>query len=116
MQALRNASFLTRLMLAWFALSLSLAVASPLVKPVGVELLCSGAGAVKLLVDGGDSPETLTLDCPLCAGSAPPPRLEAASGPWLSRSHAVPSSSSAPVAVAAAGPPPARAPPSARAI
>ena len=39
MQALRNASFLARLVLAWFALAIGVAVASPIVKPKSMELL-----------------------------------------------------------------------------
>jgi len=78
MNALRNAHFLARLVLVWFALSLGVAIASPLVKPQAMELICSGAGMMKLVVqtDDGTSQEAprYTLDCPLCAtGNAPPP-------------------------------------------
>jgi hypothetical protein len=75
MQALRNAAFLARLVLAWFALSIGVAIASPVVKPQGVELICSAGGAVKIMVKGdADLPSGLhTLDCPLCAPSGAPP-------------------------------------------
>lgn len=77
MQALRNASFLARLVLAWFALAVGVAVASPVVKPQGIELLCSGGGGMKLLVTGEDGSGPAagghTLDCPLCASLDAPP-------------------------------------------
>ena len=51
---LRHGRFLARLVLAWFALAIGVAVASPLVKPQAIELVCSGNGAIKLLVKAGD--------------------------------------------------------------
>ena len=76
MQRLRHATFLARLVLAWFALALGVAVASPVVKPQGAQLVCSGAGAMQLVMPAGDvgqPPSTHTFDCPLCAAVAPPP-------------------------------------------
>lgn len=78
MQSLRNAIVLARLVLAWFALSVGVAVASPLVNPQSIELLCSGSGTMKVLVKAADgTPVQAThtaLDCPLCAtAGAPPP-------------------------------------------
>jgi len=76
MQALRNARFLARLVLAWFALSIGIAVAAPVFQPQSIEMVCSGTGAMKLLVknaDGGEAGRGATLDCPLCASLAPPP-------------------------------------------
>lgn len=66
-------------MLAWFAMSLGVATASPFVHPQAMELVCSGAGEIKLIVhtdDGAQEPRGHTLDCPLCVhlgGAAPPP-------------------------------------------
>ena len=78
MQHLRNAHLLARFVLVWFALSIGVAIASPLVKPQSVQLVCSASGAVKVIADGGgDDTGALrnTLDCPLCAAvSAPPPQ------------------------------------------
>ncbi len=76
MQRLRQATFLARWVLVWFALSLGVAVASPLVKPQGMQLVCSAAGTAKLLpADGGDEGAGAghLLDCPLCAATAAPP-------------------------------------------
>lgn len=115
MHALRRARFLARLVLAWFALSLGVAIASPLVKPGGFELVCSGSGAIKLLVKGGSDggqPAGHTLDCPLCASTAAPPpalRTELAFVPALG--HAVQPIFAARIAALTAAPLPARGPP-----
>ena len=79
MNPLRHAHRLARFMLAWFALSLAVAVASPLVHPQQVELLCSAGGQVKAVVHtaSGDTLELGAghLDCPLCIpAGAPGPR------------------------------------------
>jgi hypothetical protein len=81
MQTLRHFRWLARLVLAWFVLSIGVAVASPLVNPQAMELICSGSGAIKLLVKTDDGAKELpshTLDCPLCAHvGAPPPTAQA---------------------------------------
>ena len=81
MQTLCHFTLLTRLVLAWFVLSLGVAVASPLVNPQDTLLVCTGAGAMKVLVkadDGGTREVTpLAMDCPLCvSASAPPPAVQ----------------------------------------
>jgi len=79
MQTLRHARFFARLVLAWFVLALGVAIASPLVKPQGIELVCASGGAMKLIVksdDGGQTVSSHTLDCPLCATVAAPPPLD----------------------------------------
>jgi hypothetical protein len=114
MQALRNASFLARLVLAWFALAIGVAVASPIVKPKSMELLCSG-GVMKLLVTGedGSTPATgHTLDCPLCVALDAPPASSAGLGQAQPDSAGMLASHvAAPVKVFTAAPPPARGPP-----
>lgn len=80
MQPLRAARSLTRLVLVWFALALGVAIASPLVKPSGLQLVCTGTGMQLLVAGGGDDgepPARHTLDCPLCAAVAPPPPVVA---------------------------------------
>ncbi|MBA3773746.1 MAG: DUF2946 domain-containing protein, partial [Ramlibacter sp.] len=69
MQALRRATFLARLVLAWFALAIGVAMASPLVQPRAMEVICSGAGGMKLLAGDGEAGAPVAghaLDCPLC--------------------------------------------------
>jgi len=72
------ARLIARWVLVWFALSLSAAIASPLVNPQSTEMVCSAAGVMKLVVhydDGSTELAGLSLDCPLCAnlGAPPPP-------------------------------------------
>ena len=80
MHTLRRLRALACFMLALFALSIGVATASPLVSPQSVQLVCSGAGEVKLLVlgeDGAQEQRSQMLDCPLCVhlgGAAPPPQ------------------------------------------
>jgi hypothetical protein len=115
MQALRRARFLARLVLAWFALSLGVAIASPLVKPSDIEVICSGSGSIKLLIKGStdtDKPAGHTLDCPLCASiAAPPPvvRTDLVFVPALG--HVVQPIPAARIAAPTAAPLPARGPP-----
>jgi hypothetical protein len=83
MQPLRAARSLTRLVLVWFALALGVAIASPLVKPSALQLVCTGTGMQLLVASGGgdaddgEAPARHTLDCPLCAAVAPPPPVVA---------------------------------------
>ncbi len=82
MQALRNAQYLTRFVLVWFALFVGVAVASPLVKPEAVQLVCTAIGGVKLVqadAAGDDTgrPTTHTaLDCPACLPLIAPPAAD----------------------------------------
>jgi hypothetical protein len=79
LQSLRNAHCLTRFVLVWFALFVGAAVASPLVKPEAVHLVCSAIGGVKLVqVDaaGADVDAAVAhsaLDCPACLPLIAPP-------------------------------------------
>lgn len=115
MQSLRQARFLVRLVLAWFVLSLGAAIASPLIQPQAMELVCSAGGAMKLIVKSDDGAKELsghTLDCPLCATlSAPPPasRLQAEPPPALA--HALHPIAAARIAGRTAAPLPPRGPP-----
>jgi hypothetical protein len=81
MQTLRHAHRIARFVLVWFALSIGVAIASPLVKPQNLQLICSGSGALKVIAGSEDGKTSgtsnLTLDCPLCAGLGAPPPLEA---------------------------------------
>ena len=116
MNALRNAHLLARFVLVWFALSIGVAIASPLVKPQAMELICSGSGAVKLLIqtdDGGQEVASFTLDCPLCATSSapPPPATRLTSEPAQPLAYVLQSIPAARIASLTAAPLPARGPP-----
>lgn len=80
MQELRRCSDLARPVLAWFVLFLAVSVASPLVRPVDLEVVCSAAGEMKLLPLGADAgagaPAGLhLLDCPACLPLLAPPSV-----------------------------------------
>lgn len=65
--------------LLWFVMSLGVAVASPLVHPQAMELVCSSVGSIKVVVHTEDGTQALGashMDCPLCVlTGAPPPAL-----------------------------------------
>jgi hypothetical protein len=116
MQALRHISCLGRLVLLWFVLSLGVAVAAPLVHPQTMELVCSSAGAVKVVVKTDDGARELGashLDCPLCAltGAPPPPAQAPRFEHPLPLGHALQPIPAARLAAATAAPLPARGPP-----
>lgn len=79
MQALRNAHFLTRLVLVWFALFVGVAVASPLVHTPSSQMVCSGGGGMKMVtsdVDGQALPSSAGMDCPMCMPLSAPPAAD----------------------------------------
>ena len=109
-------ALLGRAVLAWFALSLGVAVASPLVNPQGLELVCSGTGVMKVVVKGDGGAQEMGaahLDCPMCMPLAapPPPAPAGAEPPPSPLSHVLRPIAAARLAAATAAPPPARGPP-----
>lgn len=111
MSRLRRAAHLARLVLAWFVLSVGVAVAAPLVQPNGLQLVCGG-GAVKLVPqdDEAGGPQ-LTLDCALCAPAVVPPPGERSLDFRLPPAGTARAAASSGVACASALPPLARGPP-----
>jgi hypothetical protein len=79
MHKLRSSSWLARLILAWFVSTLGVAMASPLIHPQAMELVCTTGSMVKLVVVGEDGVVTEsgshTLDCAMCLNVAAPPPL-----------------------------------------
>lgn len=116
MQTLRRAHLLARFVLAWFVLALGVAIASPLVKPQSMELVCTSGSALKLILksdDGQQAHAGHTLDCPLCATvGAPPPLLQLAVSAPSDLVHTLRPLAVEPVASHAAAPLAARGPPS----
>ncbi|MDB5849508.1 MAG: hypothetical protein JWP29_3260 [Rhodoferax sp.] len=107
---------LVRWVLLCFALSLTAAIASPLVRPQAMELVCSSAGSVKLVMksaDGGQAAAGHLLDCPLCVAlnAPPPPNLSLRAEPAQPLAHVLRSIPSAHIAALTAAPPPGRGPP-----
>ena len=116
MHTLRTAHLLARFVLVWFALSIGVAIASPLVKPQSVQLVCSASGAIKIIADGGDADTGAlrnTLDCPLCAavGAPPPQAFVAVLPPAIGLAYALPEPLDAPHTRLSAPPFPPRGPP-----
>ncbi len=115
MHRLRSARTLARLVLAWFVLSIGVAVASPVVNPLAMELVCSANGAIKLVVQTDEGAQELashTLDCPLCTISGSPPvAAPAKAEPAQALSHALRPIAAAHIAWLTAAPLPARGPP-----
>lgn len=71
MQFLRTSSLLARLILAWFVLTVGAAIASPIIHPQSMELVCTTGSTPKLVVIGDEGTDAMevghhSLDCPLC--------------------------------------------------
>ncbi|MDM0046587.1 hypothetical protein QTH91_19010 [Variovorax dokdonensis] len=116
MHRLRRINLLHRLVLAWFMLSLGVAVASPVVRPKVMQVVCSvSSGAVVInfqSTDGDEAMQYASFDCPLCAAvGAPPPKRSAEAALPLPLGRAVQSIPAARLAAATAAPLPARGPP-----
>lgn len=95
---------------------MGVAIASPLVHPQSIEVICSVAGTIKPLVQtdaGTVETGAVGMDCPLCyTPGAPPATLVAAALPPYPQAHALQPVEAARIAVATAAPLPARGPPS----
>ena len=111
----RRFAFLHRWVLAWFMLSLGVAVAAPLVHPQSLEVVCSSAGMTKVVVHTDEGTQELgqmTLECALCAPSgAPPSKITVHLAEPLPLAHAARSIPAARLAAVTRAPLPARGPP-----
>jgi hypothetical protein len=112
----RRLGLIGRWALVCFAMSLGVAIASPMVHPQAMELVCSSAGAVKVVVqtdDGAQEMGASHMDCPLCVlTGAPPPAMPPAGLPMpLPLGRALQPIEAARIAAATAAPLPARGPP-----
>ena len=75
MQTLRNTRYIARLVLVWFALFIGASVASPLVNPTDLQIVCAATGGMKLVSstdEGGEVQTTGGMHCPMCASVTPP--------------------------------------------
>lgn len=115
MHALRTFAALRLVVLAWFMASMGVAIASPLVNPQTIEVICSGAGTIKLLVqtdDGTVEMGAMGMDCPLCTIAGAPPAVPPVFVPLPQPlAHAVQPVEAARIAAITAAPLPARGPP-----
>ncbi len=101
-------------MLVWFILSLGSAIASSILEPASIQLVCT-AGGTKLIDTTGDDGEprlSATGDCPLCAATAaPPPAATTRFEKPSPLAHALQPIAAAHIASATAPPLPSRGPP-----
>jgi len=109
MQRLRQARTFARLVLAWFALALGVAIASPVLQGHPLQPVCTG-GTIEWHAVDADGEEASTLDCPLCVPLAPPAPDVRPRTAGIAHAEPVPPSLPAPVAQAlgsrlARGPP-----------
>jgi hypothetical protein len=101
--------------LLWFALTLGVAVASPLVSPQNEVQICSAAGGmVKIVIndDGTLNNNPVSLDCPLCmVGHVAPPVATSVTNTISPLGRVLQSIPAAIIAAITAAPPPSRGPP-----
>jgi glucan phosphoethanolaminetransferase (alkaline phosphatase superfamily) len=115
MHGLRSFRWIAQLVLAWFALFLGSAIASTVIEPDSVQIVCAAGGGMKM-VDMSEDDEalmsTLSLDCPLCAFVTVPLLTSSARFEQLSSlAHALHPFAAAHMASVTAPPLPSRGPP-----
>ena len=115
MQTLRSSKTIACLVLAWFALFLGAAIASPSIQPVSVQMICAAGGGMKMVdtsAEGGVTKPGANMDCPLCASaSAPPSTSSAHFDPRSPLAYALQPLRAAHIASTTAPPLPSRGPP-----
>ena len=117
MERLRGSKLIAGLVLAWFALFLGSAVASTVIKPGGMQMVCSAGGGMKMIeVDAHGDEEvkaSARMDCPLCAAvAALPTRSSSLFIKPSALEHALHPIAAAHIAALTAPPLPSRGPPS----
>lgn len=117
MHTLRTSSLLGRLILAWLMLTIGAAIASPIVHPQELQLVCTTGSTMKLVVVGDDGADAApaghhALDCPLCLHfTAPAPQAQTAVEPKQLLAHALLPAVKATIAALVGAPLPPRGPP-----
>jgi hypothetical protein len=115
MHSLRSSKFIAKLVLVWFALFLGSAIASTVIKPGNLQMVCSTGGVMKMVdtsSDEGEIKASASMDCPLCASVTTPPLLLSIHFEKLSPlAHALQPIAAAHIASVTAPPLPSRGPP-----
>lgn len=115
MQTLRSSKLIAKLVLVWFALFLGSAIASTIIKPENLQMVCSTGGVMKMVdtsSDDGDVKVSASMDCPLCASvTAPPTPLSLHLEKLSPLAHALQPVAAAHIASVTAPPLPSRGPP-----
>ena len=114
--SLRNSKLIASLVLVWFALFLGSAIASSVMQPGSLQMVCSSDGGMKVVDTSnteGDVQTPKSMDCPLCASvAAPPPPCHGVAAPVPSAlAHALQPLAAAHIASLTAPPLPSRGPP-----
>ena len=111
----RQTKTLARFVLVWFVMSVGVAMASPLVAPKAMELVCTTGGAMKMVSSGdADKAESTVhiMDCALCmAVGIPPAPISSQFTKPSSLAHALQPIAAAHIAAATSPPLPSRGPP-----
>jgi hypothetical protein len=106
---------MARFVLVWFVLSVGVAMASPLVAPKAMDLVCTTGGVMKIVSpeDADDNSSSVhTMDCALCmAVDIPPSPIPSQFIKPSSLSHALHPIAAAHIAAVTAPPLPSRGPP-----
>ena len=115
MHILRNSKLISKLVLVWFALFLGSAIASSVIKPGSMQMVCSAGGGMKMVDmtgDDGDLKASASMDCPFCASvKAPPPPHSVHFEKLSPLAHALHPIAAAHIASVTAPPLPSRGPP-----
>ena len=116
MHTLRSSKLIAKLVLVWFALFLGSAIASTVIKPGSMQMVCTAGGGMKMVDMTGDDGELKTsasMDCPLCAAvAALPTRSSSLFIKPSALEHALHPITAAHIAALTAPPLPSRGPPS----
>jgi len=116
LHTLRNIPWLAKLALLWFAVTLGVAVASPMVNSQQELLICTSVGMAKVVLSDDGSVTTSPVaqaHCPLCVtGGVPPGFVSLVFEPVLPLGRVLQSIPAAHIAALTAAPPPSRGPPS----
>jgi len=115
MLTLRSSKLIAKLVLVWFALFLGSAIASTVIKPGNLQMVCSTGGIMKMVdtsSDEGEIKASASMDCPLCASvTTPPPPLTVHFEKLSPLAHALHPIAAAHIASVTAPPLPSRGPP-----
>jgi hypothetical protein len=115
MDYLRQTKTLARFVLVWFVMSVGVAMASPLVAPKSLDLVCTTGGAMKMVTSDDSEktePTAHSMYCALCMAVGIP--TDPISSQFIkpsSLAHALQPIAAAHIAAATAPPLPSRGPP-----
>ncbi|MFO6418651.1 DUF2946 family protein [Hylemonella sp. W303a] len=111
MERMRRLTSLARWTAVWVTLSVVLSVVTPLLKPAGLNMVCTATGGMSLVDDDGENGSTVS-HCPMCCqAAAPAPSWAVLPAPIASLAYALTPARAAVLAYLTAPPLPSRGPP-----